>query len=36
MSPVAARADELVGAGSTAALDTAATSVRDAVAALTA
>ena len=36
MVPVAARADELVGAGSTAALDTAATSVRDAVAALTA
>jgi phenol hydroxylase P1 protein len=36
MAPVAARADELVGAGAAAALDTSATSVRDAVAALTA
>jgi phenol hydroxylase P1 protein len=36
MAPVAARADELVGAGAAAALDASATSVRDAVAALTA
>jgi len=36
LRPVAARADELVGAGSVAALDASATTVRDAVAALTA
>jgi phenol hydroxylase P1 protein len=36
LRPLAARADELVGAGSAASLDTSVTTVRDAVAALTA
>ena len=36
MHPLAARADELVGAGATASLESTATTVRDAVAALTA
>ena len=35
LRPVAARVDELVGAGATASVDASATSVRDAVAALT-